>query len=168
MHTTPEIETYLAVQVKRIRGLWRICLCLPMAYLFVCAAVNYYYFIPRSQIGIYPLSQSTYELAFFSGLIVALGIEAAIFMLRRDTKAYLVARAHSPRELIESYRWRFFIMAALCDTVSFIGVILFLLNGTLKAVFIFGLLALICYAQIHPSTRLARAALEEITPPRQP
>jgi len=143
--------------IRQLQFYWCGLLCLPLAYLGGCIAIQKWWFGPAGRHGLLPLSQHPNESAVLAAVcgLTALLAEALLVFLRRRFGKWLEEAAQNMAEFLRLLRRRLLILGALCDLVSFFGVIYYVLDGDLRAMLAFGILAYVLYAQIFPQERLA-------------
>ncbi|MCX8037399.1 MAG: hypothetical protein N3D11_10225 [Candidatus Sumerlaeia bacterium] len=140
--------------MKSIQRFWMLGLTSPLIYLIICAVVNRSVFAHRSQAGFWPLETKTYQF-LLAGLAVA---AVCTFPLLWRLKTKWAMRAPEvegvENTLLDSPRGRrFLVLFMVCDTVAVTGLILFLIQGQMSAMLLFGILGLVNYAAAYPGER---------------
>ncbi len=137
--------------MKTIYRFWMIGLTSPLIYLVISLLVNRGFFARRVVAGFWPMSPALYE-----GLVIGLGAAAlALLPIVYFLKTKWALRAPDTDDveasLLESSRGRRFLaLFMMCDTVALSGLILFLIQGRMTAVLLFGILGLVCYGLAFP------------------
>lgn len=161
--TNPEPEplerSEALILFHRTQWLWRFCLCLPFFYLGIAWLVERIWFLPTSRAGFWPLTPAARGglLILFGG--VAVGTQAAVALVHRSFAGKLEAPDLSPKRMAELYWKRTLYLAACADTVSGLGLIVFLLIGHWTALAAFCGYSYLIYAQAYPRARLLCEAL---------
>lgn len=137
-------------EIARERWLWRFFLCLPVLYLLLCVAINNLYFLPNHISGFIVLKKSVLKIIFYFACAFATAAACAIIVIKGVFSAKIDSAKPDEKKIITLLRTRLIVLASLCDTTSAMGVILFLLGGDLRHMMIFGIFALVLYAQICP------------------
>ncbi|MCX7015043.1 MAG: hypothetical protein NTW86_21230 [Candidatus Sumerlaeota bacterium] len=146
-----------AVQLalRQLQFYWYGMLCLPLVYLLVCVGVRNWWFLPRNRVGLYPLAgEEEMTVIVVFGLLAGLG-QALLLHLRGRFGAWLDEAAANAAEFVRLLRRRLLVLGAICDGVSFLGLLYFLMDGDLRGMLAFGVLSYILYAEIYPHDRLA-------------
>lgn len=158
--------------IRTLQRYWRGVLCLPVVYLLTCAAIQHYVFEPRDSSGFFPLaSDSEIVLLAFFCVLTGCG-QILIWTLKARFEMFLDESAEQIEEFVRILKRRFLFLGTICDTISGLGLIYFLLMGDMRAMLGFGAASYVLYAQIYTHERLARkipAASHEgngVRPPR--
>ncbi len=143
--------------MKSIQRFWMLGLTSPLLYLIICAVVNRSVFAHRSQAGFWPLEPKTYQL-LQAALALAAAAAFPLLLWLKSKWAMSVPEAARPGSgLLDSPRGRrFLVLFMVCDTVAVTGLILFLIQGRLSAMLLFGILGLINYAAAYPGEKKTR------------
>lgn len=140
--------------MKSVHRLWLFALVSPLVYLIICVAIKRWVFATREVGGFWPMSDGGYRILF--GILASLAIAAMPFLFVLKTRWAVKAPDTSDEEeesLFDNPRFRrFMLLFVIGDTVAFLGLVLFLIQGRLSAMVFFGVLALICYAICHPGS----------------
>lgn len=152
--TTPRFPELDSVRsdLHRLKVMWIICCLSPLFYLFVARLISKAWFdFNTQQHGFLGLSDRNYVIlaAIFGALAVAL--QGVIIFLRQRYAAEMRRTGRSAMLLLQIYMRRTIFLMGLSETTIFLGFILFLLNGDIRAIFVFGLIGLFYYAQSYPS-----------------
>lgn len=136
--------------LRILRKYWLYVICLPPLYLLICTIVQEIWFTTAASRGFYPLTPTTktVTLTLFGTFVV--GAQALLLWLKRRFGLRLEEAESDPFEYSRLLKRRFMTQAAVCDSVSGLGVIYFLLEGDLRAMFVFGALSLLLYLQAYP------------------
>ncbi len=140
--------------MKSIQRFWMLGLTSPVIYLIICAVINRSVFARRSQAGFWPLEPKTYQL-LLAGLAVAAACAFPILLLLKAKWAMSAPELEGVEStLLDSPRGRrFLVLFMICDTVAVIGLILFLIQGQMSAMLLFGILGLVNYAAAWPGEK---------------
>jgi hypothetical protein len=141
----------LETELSRLRTFWYFYILSPVVYLIIALIIDHYVFDPKGSRGFVTLSDSMYRYLLL--MLGALGVSAQILILR--LKPWFARRVREAFEDSFLLRRRLtthtLILAGICDVVAILGLLLFILRGDIRTVFVFGLLSLIYYAQVYPS-----------------
>jgi hypothetical protein len=137
-------------ELARLRTLWLFYLLSPLIYLIVALVIDYYIYKPNNR-SFVVLSDSTYRLLLLASGALGLAAEILILRFKPWFEKRILNALQDPALFRKRLTMRTFILAGICDLVALLGLLLFLVRGDIRAVFCFGLLALIYYAQVYPS-----------------
>jgi hypothetical protein len=145
--------------IRRLQWLWLGMLFLPLAYLIACVLLGKWLFNdPEGPRGFLSLSPGGMKTLIALGVIaVALG-EALLLYFRRRSDHLLDEAAEDIERFGALLQRRLLFLGAVCDTVSFLGLIGFLLTGDLRAMFALGAASYFLYIQAYPRDELAGKA----------
>jgi len=142
--------------IRTLQRYWRGVLCLPVVYILICAAIQRYVFTPRERNGFLPLApDSAIVLLAFFAVLTGCG-QSLIWTLKSRFETWLDESAGEVEEFVRILRRRFFFLGTICDTISGLGLIYFLLMGDMRVMLGFGAASYVLYAQIYTHERLAR------------
>jgi len=144
----------ILIEIKKQKILWKIFMCLPVLYLLICEVINKWYFIPNGIWGFFHLKKDTFKILLLISIFLAFVSEVSIVALKRRYFQQIKEILNKTDLVISKMRTMFFILACFCDTTSGLGLILFLLNGEIWVMALFGIIGLILYAQIIPNERI--------------
>jgi hypothetical protein len=133
-------------EIKKLKMLWGFCCCSPLLYLFVSwmlkktlLSSDTFFKFPQLSDFISPYA-----------LIALAVVQAWVFFVQ-----WLYIRKATPQPdsgaRLVYYRRRTFALLAVSESGALMGFIVFLLCGDLMAMFVFGLAAMVFYAQSYPS-----------------
>jgi hypothetical protein len=130
---------------------WMISLTSPLIYLVICLLVDRYVFVRYPIPGFSPLSAPVYSWLFGALALLAFISLPVVFFLKRQWAVKAREAVDEDAAILESPRGRrFAILLIICDTVALIGLILFLIQGSLTAMLFFGIAGLLNYAAAFP------------------
>jgi len=154
-------EEAIDLHLQRLQRLWTFFLLLPLAYLGLCVLIDRIYLQPRHPDGLWPSSVDSFQ-TWLTVCAIAVGItQIVLLVILRQFKRRLYNSRGSIDTFIKTLTWRQWISASCCDTVSFIGLVLFLLNADLRMMLIFGMASYLFYAQIHPFSGLGEIFIQK-------
>lgn len=143
--------------LHRLKLLWILSTTSPLLYLAISHYIRLTFFT-ASERGFAPLSAGQFQWLVALFAVLAAGIQAVHLVIRRRYAASLSAAPHVTT-LLRLYRNRTLSLMAASEAPVLLGFILFLVQGHLWSVFLFGLVSMIYYAQSYPSeTRLGSYA----------
>ena len=131
---------------------WFVGLTTPIIYLVVCLIVNHTAFARRPVPGFWPLDGRVYDSLFRSLIGVGVAMLPLVYLLK-------IRWAGKASDLPGDEIWgltqsprgrRYFVIFILCDTIAVTGLILYLIQGRMTAMFCFGVLGLVAYGLAHP------------------
>lgn len=138
-------------ELHRLKQFWIICICLPVFYLIICVIINDYVFLKYGMQGFKPLTQKTYRIVLIVFAVIISSAQIVILWLKMIFAQKLRRLADTASAFGQQLRRNLLVLAAVCDIVAFLGLVLFLINGDLRTIFFSGIIALVYYAQIYPS-----------------
>lgn len=100
--------------------------------------------------GLVPLARGKFWVLALSFAGLAATAQMLLVILRRLSNARLAALADGDPALRSAHWHRTLALASCCDAVAWLGLILFVLQGSWDALICFCLGAYVLYAQAHP------------------
>ncbi len=149
-----EDEQKLILEVNNLRFLWKIFLCLPVLYLIICTAIDKYYFLPYNKSGFLPLNKKYFETIITICYIIVFIFQIVILIIKKVFYSKIRSNLKNFPDAMNKLKTMFIGSACFCDSTAAIGAILFLLNGKIWTMFVFGIIAMLFYAQISPGKRM--------------
>ncbi|MBN1868511.1 hypothetical protein JW916_14610 [Candidatus Sumerlaeota bacterium] len=140
--------------IRRARLLWHLCLVLPFVYIGIAEIVDRFLFAPNNGLGLWPMRSDSYDwtIRILIALVVAIQVGVVVLHLvfaRRIRICSLI-----PARAARLYWWRTAAVAACGDTVTFFGLIVFLLSARWPPLLGCCIYAYIVYAQAYPRAHL--------------
>lgn len=123
----------------------------PVIYLVICLVIDRVSFASRKVRGYWPMSPDGYKLLF--GIFVTLALVSLPLILVLKNRWAGTAGTENDEEetLFENQQTRRYVaIFMICDTVAVLGLILFLIQGNMTSMLLFGVLALLAYATAYP------------------
>ena len=118
---------------------------------YVSRYIKLTFFGPPDDMGFSPLSTQHFHWLVMGSAVIALGVQALHVILRQRFSAPLGRNGRDVNELLRVYRNRTLSLMAASELPVLLGFTLFLVQGHLYPVFLFGLVSLIYYGQSYPS-----------------
>ncbi|MCX7019106.1 MAG: hypothetical protein WCK47_12795 [bacterium] len=137
-------------EIKRLKFLWALCCLTPLLYMLIARAIDDSWFQPAARHGFVAMRGSTYIVVSGVFACAAGFLQILIFIVKRNYAAEIRKPALKPTEIMQILKKRTIILAAISESAILLGFILFLLRGDLAAMFAFGVLAFVYYAQSYP------------------
>lgn len=138
----------------RLKIIWILCCLSPLVYLTFSRFVVTEWFTAAGSQGFYHLAPESYRTLLVVLGVVVLGLEGLLLYVRHHFSVQMGSRsARSAAQLLQIYLKRTIFLAAISEIATFLGFVLYLFNGELSSVFLFGMAGLIFYAQSYPSQR---------------
>ncbi len=147
----PNLFEEIQPELHRLKRFWIFCICLPVFYLIICIIIDYYVFLKNYTQGFMPLSQNTYQVVLVVFGVIIFSSQILILWLKMIFTQRLKRFLDNATAFGQHLRTQMLVLAAVCDIVAFLGLVLFLINGDLLTMFFSGIIALFYYAQIYPS-----------------
>ena len=135
--------------IRTLQRYWLAALCLPVAYVLVCAATQRYVFDSGDSRGFFPQGEESALILLVFFAILAMLAQVLVLVLKQRFATWLDESAEEIGEFIRILRRRFLILGTICDTVSGLGLIYFLLNGDMRVMLGLGAASYVLYAQIY-------------------
>jgi len=155
-HLAEEFKEEANDVVRRLQGYWMGMLVLPLLYLLACLAIGKYWFDRKGIDGLSPLSRDG-AIVFWTVLgIAALTGSCLILNLEERFSQWLDEAADDPLEFFRLLSRRLLILGAICDVVSFLGVIYFLVDANIMPMAATGAYGYMLYAQIYPHKKVLK------------
>ena len=140
--------------MKSIHRLWTFGLTSPVIYLIVCVAVQRFVFSRRTYSGFSPLPAEIYHWVVVALVAVAAGAIPIVYWLKVRWAAKAPDSNDEEAWVTETRRGRRFLaLFMISDTIALLGLILFLIQGRMMEMMIFGILGLLNYAASCPGKR---------------
>jgi len=140
-------------EIRRLKFLWVLCCLTPLLYMLVARAIDVSWFQPSGRRGLLQIHSSTYLVVTGVFACTAGFLQVVIFIVKRNYAAEMRKPSLKPADVLQIFKKRTIILAALSESAVLLGFILFLFRGDLTAVFGFGVLAFVYYAESYPADR---------------
>ncbi len=155
----PNLFEEIQPELHRLKRFWIFCICLPVFYLIICIIIDNYVFQKNYTQGFKPLSQNTYQVVLVVFAVIIFSGQILILWLKMIFTQRLKRFLDNATAFGQHLRRQMLVLAAVCDIVAFLGLVLFLINGDLRTMFFSGIIALVYYAQIYPSDTSVRKVI---------
>lgn len=136
--------------LNRLKLLWVVSSTSPLLYLAVSHYVKLTFFNPPTEVGLAPLSPQHFTWAVLACAVFAAGMQMVQLYLRRRYAGAMGQGKHVT-SLLRLYRNRTLALMAASEVPVLLGFGLFLMQGDLRVLFLFGLVSLVLYGQSYPS-----------------
>jgi len=136
-------------ELRQLVFMWAICCCSPLLYLSVS-----WLLIKIKLSGFYPLSHDVWISTLIGIALFSLALQLTHFFLKLRTRRQLATHLNDPAAFMKLLTRRLFTLILLCELPVFTGFCLFIIDGNLNAIFGFGLVSMLLYAQSHPRSVL--------------
>jgi len=137
-----------------VTTLWLMALTSPLIYLVICIVIDRTVFAGRAAKGFFPLSESLYAGLFgFLAVLAVAGVFSVYALLKNWAARVAEDPADSGEGTLSRRTRRYFVIFAICDTIALCGLILFLIQGDIRAMVFFGIAAMVGYAAAYPAPR---------------
>lgn len=153
---SPELEP-IREDLLRLKLMWIFCCVSPILYLILARFISSNFFNDADHPGLFPLDPHQYRAVMITFAAAALLLQPVIFLIRSRFAKEMRRRGGHAVRLMQIYWRRTFALFAVCEATIFLGFLLFILNGRLSDIVIFGSLGLVYYAQSYPSESGLRA-----------
>ncbi len=155
----PNLFEEIQPELYRLKQFWILCICLPVFYLIICIIIDNYVFLKHDIQGFKPLSQKTYRVVLIVFTVIIFSGQVMLLWLKMIFTQRLKRFLDNATAFGQQLRRQLLVLAAVCDIVAFLGLVLFLINGDLRTMFFSGIIALFYYAQIYPSETSVRKVI---------
>jgi len=155
----PNLFEEIQPELYRLKQFWIFCICLPVFYLIICIIIDNYVFLKHDIQGFKPLSQKTYRVVLIVFAVIIFSGQVMLLWLKMIFTQRLKRFLDNATAFGQQLRRQLLVLAAVCDIVAFLGLVLFLINGDLRTMFFSGIIALLYYTQIYPSETSVRKVI---------
>ena len=147
---SPELES-IRSDLLKLKIMWGMCCITPVLYLLIAQVIARNLFLWQDTPGFFRLAPESYR-----ALLLALGgfavlVQGLILIVRYHFRGRMTTGIPHATKLLNCYTRRTLALVVLSELTVASGFVMFLLNGQLSAVFMFGLVGLVYYAQSYPS-----------------
>ena len=133
---------------RRIRLLWSWVLFTPILYLILAIVMQHYGWVETFPQARHPWDRAA---AWVTVVAVTVLLLIALVWLRLRRPRVIHKLANDPAQALRRWTLNFYFMAALCELLTFTGLVYFILSGRMWAVLAGGAAAYIGYALAYPS-----------------
>jgi hypothetical protein len=147
---SPQLHEEAKQLARRLKRYWTGMLLLPLLYLMTCLGIDKHWFEKRNMDGFFPLTRDG-AIAFWVFLgIVAIAGAFLVYYLQERFGQWLDDAADAPAEFFRLLLRRLLVLGAICDTVSFCGLMYFLFDADIRPMAVMGAFSYVLYARIYP------------------
>ncbi|MFW5870584.1 MAG: hypothetical protein ACOCVL_02850 [Candidatus Sumerlaeota bacterium] len=143
----PQNDPEIMRRVVLSQWLWKACLGFPFLYLLIAWGLEKAFF---QGYGFWPLHSETYMKVLAGFIAAAVTMQVILFFIHRHFTQKILDYRLRPHVMATAL-WRRTMYGAMCgDTVSALGLVLFLFNADWSALIFFCLGSYVLYGQITP------------------
>lgn len=145
--------------IRRFQMVWYFMLSLPIVYLLVCIGIREVFF-EDGQRGFLAPTPRTERVLLTSFIVLTCCAQVALVFLKQFFNRRIGDNWSNYGHVVLLLWKRLFYTGMICDTVSFLGLLYYILLGDLRVMFVFGIVSYLLYGQIMPRDRLMRKLLQ--------